>query len=139
MTIISGKVEWCVPDSEPLCPTNIRAPTVPFGFLDSPAPDESISGTHTIFGWVVDDDGPIDRVEIFLDGEFIGQAVYGDPSPDVDNDYPGRRGSPNFGYSFQLDTTLYNNGAHTLSALAFGAPDDRAFLYPENLDFFIVN
>jgi len=139
MTMIGGKVEWCAPDSESLCSAYLRAPTNPFGFLDSPAPGETISGTHTIYGWAVDDDGPIDRVEIYLDSEFIGEATYGDPRLDVDNVYPGRQGAPNFGYSFQLDTTQFSNGLHTLSALAFGPPDDKTYMYPENLEFTIEN
>lgn len=139
MTMIGGKVEWCMPDSEALCPGYLRPPTTPYGFLDNPGPGQTVYGILEIFGWAVDDDGRIDRVEIYLDGELIGNAVYGDPRPDVANDYPGREGSPNFGYTFRLDTTRYSNGPHTLSALAFGHPDDQAYMYPENLDFIIEN
>jgi hypothetical protein len=57
----------------------------------------------------------------------------------VANDYPGRDGSPNFGYSFELDTTLYDNGPHTLSALAFGSSGNQGTLYPESQNFTIDN
>ncbi|HSM70592.1 MAG TPA: amidohydrolase family protein [Anaerolineales bacterium] len=143
MTMIGGKVEWCAPGSESLCPTTPELITdgdsIPFGHLDSPAPDETISGTFTVAGWALVDGGPIDRIEIYLDGENIGDAVYGDPRPDVAADYPGREGEPNFGYSFQLDTTQYGNGPHTLSAVAFSLSGDQGYLIPETLSFVIEN
>jgi len=143
MTMVGGVVEWCAPDSESLCPTDsmptVDNTSIPFGFLDSPAPDETISGVFTGYGWALDDGGPIDRVELYLDGEHIGDATYGASRPDVANDYPGRDDSPNFGYTFQLDTTHYENGPHTLSAVAFGDSGNQGTLYPEKVDFTIEN
>jgi predicted amidohydrolase YtcJ len=143
ITMVGGKVEFCAPGAESLCPAaTVPVPdsgSPPFGHLDSPAEGESVSGTFNLYGWALDNDGPIDRVEIHLDGEYIGEAVYGEPRPDVANDYPGRDGAPNFGYSFQLDTTLYSNGPHTLSALAFGPAGDQAYLIPDTLNFTIEN
>jgi len=143
MTMVSGNVEWCASGSEALCPTASVTTTednsVPFGFLDGPSPEETVSGTIEVFGWALDDDGPIERVEIYLDGEYIGDAIYGDPRPDVANDYPGREGAPNFGYIFQLDTTLYANGPHTLSSLAFGPSGNPGYMNPETLSFTIEN
>jgi N-acetylmuramoyl-L-alanine amidase len=143
MTMVGGKVEFCAPGNEKLCSAS-PAPTadsnsIPFGFLDSPAPNETISGIFNGYGWALDDGGPIDRVEIYLDGKHIGNAVYGDPRPDVDKDYPGRKGAPNFGYTFQLDTTLYANGPHTLSALAFGSSRNHGYMTPKDLSFTIDN
>ncbi|HEY5729735.1 MAG TPA: amidohydrolase family protein, partial [Anaerolineales bacterium] len=143
MTMVGGKVEWCAPGSETLCPatpiSTFDRDAIPFGYLDSPAAEETISGIFTLFGWALVDGGPIDRVEIYLDGEYIGNAIYGDPRPDVAADYPGREGEPNFGYSFELDTTLYSNGAHTLTAVAVGVSGNEGYLIPEVLDFIIGN
>ncbi|HKJ37621.1 MAG TPA: amidohydrolase family protein, partial [Anaerolineales bacterium] len=124
MTMVGGKVEWCSPGSEAFCPSTpsliVDSDSIPFGYVDSPTADETVSGTLYIAGWALDDDGPIDRIELYLDGEYIADAVYGVSRPDVANDYPGRDGAPNFGYSFELDTTLYSNGTHTFSAVAYG-------------------
>lgn len=143
MTMVDGKVEWCASGSETLCPATAPAvfdsESIPFGYLDTPASDETISGTYTVAGWALVDGGPIDRVEIYLDGEHIGDAVYGVPRPDVAADYPGRDGEPNFGYSLQLDTTLYSNGPHTLSAAAFSLSGNQGYLFPETLSFTIDN
>lgn len=141
MTMVGGRVEFCAPGSEALCPGDLppAVESPPFGHLDSPADGETISGMFALYGWALDDNGLIKRVEIHLDGEYIGDAAYGEPRPDVANDYPGRDNSPNFGYTFQLDTTLYSNGPHTLSALAFGPAGDQAYLIPETLSFTIEN
>ena len=135
MTMVGGNVEWCAPGSETLCP----AASTPFGYLDNPSEGQTIFGTINVFGWALDDSGPIDRVEIYLDGEYIGNAVYGDPRPDVANDYPGRDNEPDFGYSFQLDTTHYENGPHTLYAIAFGVSGNQGNLFPETLSVTISN
>jgi predicted amidohydrolase YtcJ len=145
MTMINGKVEYCSAGSESLCPskssvsTEIVTNTIPFGFLDSPALGEKISGIFTVYGWALDDNRPIERVEIYLDGELIGVAEYGEPRPDVANAFPGRDGAPNFGYSFQLDTSLFSNGSYTISALAFSSPDAKAYMVPEKVEFLIEN
>jgi len=143
MTMVGGKVEWCAPDSGSLCPRNSMPITssnsTPFGYLDSPAPNETISGVFTGYGWALDDSGPIDRVELYLDREYIGDAVYGASRPDVANDYPGRDNSPNFGYTFQLNTAPYENGPHTLSAVAFGISGNNGTMKPETVNFTIEN
>jgi len=143
MTMVGGKMEWCEPNSKSLCPTsvasNTTSNTIPFGYLDSPSSNEPLSGVVTGYGWALDDGGPIDHVELYLDGEYIGNVMYGTPRPDVANDYPGRENSPNFGYTFELDTSLYSNGPHTLSAVAFGVSGNQGTLYPESVSFTITN
>ena len=143
MTMVGGKVEWCAPGSESFCPSTaplvFDSESIPFGYVDTPAPDETISGIFNLFGWALVDGGPIDRVEIYIDGEYIGNAVYGVPRPDVAADYPGRDGEPNFGYSFQLDTSLYGNGPHTLSVVAYSLSGSEGYLIPETLSFTIEN
>ncbi|MCP4140196.1 MAG: amidohydrolase family protein [Chloroflexi bacterium] len=145
MTMVGGKVEFCAAGNENLCPTapppiieSENGNSIPFGYLDTPAPDEKISGTYIIAGWALDD-APIDRIELYLDGEYIGDAFYGVPRPDVASDYPDNDGAPNFGYSFDLDTSQYENGTHTLSALAFGASGNEGLMYPDEVSFMIEN
>jgi hypothetical protein len=143
MTMVGGKAEWCAPGSETLCPAEptltFDSDAIPFGYVDAPAPDETISGIFTVTGWALVDEGPIDRVEIYLDDAYIGEATYGESRPDVAADYPGRDGEPNFGYSFELDTTLYGNGPHTLSVVAVGVSGNEGYLIPEVLNFMIEN
>lgn len=145
MTMVAGKVEWCLPGSEAFCPGQADTATepgdlsLPFGYLDFPFPGQTLSGTFFVEGWSLDEDGPIDRVEVYLDDEYIGEAEYGIARPDVANVYPGRDGSPDFGYSYLLDTTKHTNGPHTLSIHAFGPAGDEGLMIPEILNFNIEN
>jgi len=131
--------------SEALCPSDSTTSietvpdSIPFGFLDSPAPGQIISGVYPVYGWAFDDENPIGRVKIYIDDELIGTAFYDESRTDVANAYPGRDGSPNFGFSYELDTTLFSNGTHTISALAFRSSDTNAYMVPETVEFSIEN
>ena len=147
MTMVGGKVAWCAPGAEGFCPgadgvvvsDETSAGSPPFGYIDFPSSDQTLSGVINIEGWTLDEDGAIERVEIILDDTYIGDAVYGSARPDVANDYPGREGSPNFGYAYQLDTSAFSNGVHTLSVRAIGPAGDEGLLIPEMLAFTIEN
>ena len=145
MTMVGGKIEWCFPGAEAFCPgqsaiaTETGESSLPFGYLDFPSPGQTLSGTFFIEGWSLDDDGPIDRVKIYLDGKYIGEAEYGIARPDVANVYPGREKSPDFGYSYPLDTTKFSNGPHTLTIRAVGPAGDEGLMIPEILNFDIEN
>ena len=97
-----------------------------------------LSGTIEVAGWALDDNG-IDRVEIYLDGNYIAEAFYGTPREDVDHDYPGQAGAPNFGFTYNLDTTAYSNGPHTIQALAINKAGNKKPLAPESLAITINN
>ncbi len=140
MTMINGKVEYCAAGAEAFCPSTVPSNTnaIPIGFIDAPVPDETIAGKIEIAGWALDEI-KIDRVEIYLDGQFIGNATYGNPRPDVEHDYPGRPGTPNFGFMFILDTTSYSNGSHTIEALAINSSGNKSPLIPKKLTITINN
>lgn len=88
-----------------------------FGTVDAPASGATVSGALSVDGWAVDDHG-VAEIEIRLDGRAIGLAQYGHARPDVDRDYPGLSGGPDFGFRFELDTALLPNGLHVLEAVA---------------------
>lgn len=140
MTMIGGQVEYCAAGAETFCPSTVPSNTnaIPIGFIDIPAFDETISGTIEIAGWALDEI-KIDRVEIYLDGQFIGKATYGNPRPDVEHDYPGRPGTPNFGFIFNLNTASYSNGPHTIEALAINSSGNNSPLIPKKLTITIHN
>jgi hypothetical protein len=140
MTMINGKVVYCAVGAEAFCPSTVPSNTnaFPFGFTDIPVPGETVSGTIEVAGWALDEIR-IDRVEIYLDGQLIGNATYGNPRPDVEHDYPGRPGTPNFGFIFILDTTSYSNGSHTIEALAVNSSGNSSPLIPSELTITINN
>ena len=140
MTMINGKVEYCAAGAGVFCPSTVPAKTdaVPIGYIDVPVPNQTISGKIEIAGWALDEI-KIDRVEIYLDGQSIGNATYGNPRPDVEHDYPGRPGTPNFGFIFILDTTSYSNGSHTIEAIAINSSGNKSPLIPKKLTIIINN
>lgn len=94
-----------------------------FGFIDAPTTSELTSGITNVFGWALDREG-ISAVQIWLDGQFVGDAIYGFSRPDVGGYYPGYPDSLAPGWLFLLDTTLTSDGLHHLQAVAvddFGA------------------
>lgn len=73
------------------------------------------AGMLPLHGWALDDDG-VERIEILVDGIVDGQANYGRSRPQVTKKFPGYPDSLHPGWVYQLDTTHYLNGNHTVTA-----------------------
>jgi hypothetical protein len=90
--------------------------TAPSGSLDLPVGSSVISGTQVLVaGWAYDDTA-MDRVEIWVDTRFMGNATLGRPRPDLPAAIPGAPADA--GYDFTLDSTQLANGPHLLMAKA---------------------
>ncbi|MGC8916456.1 MAG: hypothetical protein ACP5NF_05700 [Thermoanaerobaculum sp.] len=103
----------------------------PLGGLDSPRDPEVegkqdyLSGVFPIVGWALDDrgvrqtTGPDGRVradvEVLVDGEVVGQALYPLPRPDIGNAFPDVPQAAWSGFQLNLDTTRFSNGMHTVA------------------------
>lgn len=92
------------------------------GHIDTPTDNAIVAGTSLIEGWAKIQGSAIDRIEIWIDGNYQGDATYGLPRPDVGGDY---------GYQWPWDTTTYPNGIHTIQVNAVAANGESAFL-PQN-------
>lgn len=86
------------------------------GFFEGP-PGTYNGGTGAIpmTGWAVADSG-VRRVVIKVDGQIAGQAQYGHFRPDVLSAFPGYPDSAGAGFTYNLNTTPYTNGVHTVTA-----------------------
>jgi hypothetical protein len=73
------------------------------------------SGVIPLHGWALDDNG-VEWVDVLVDGQVAGRAHYGRSRPGVTREHPGFPDSALPGFAFQLDTTHYLNGLHTVSA-----------------------
>ena len=107
----------------------------PFGYVDDPT--DGVGGAAGIFGvtgWALDDDG-IKTVDVYVDGATSGRAFLGGHRPDVQVLYPGYPDSATAGWSFNLDTTQYLNGLHTVTALVTSDSGERVFLNPVLYEF----
>ena len=91
-----------------------------FGELEIPTVLQDMSGVELIRGWVVDYNS-LTRIEFWVDGNFDGVLVPGDPTfrmprPDVELRFPwiGYPHSQNMGFEYMLDTRKYVDGTHNL-------------------------
>lgn len=86
----------------------------PFGsFGGKVGGGNSGAGTIPLHGWALDDDGIL-AVDILVDGATAGRATYGRARPAVRQQFPGFPDANAAGFVFQLDTTRYLNGLHTV-------------------------
>jgi hypothetical protein len=108
------------------------------GFIDIPTAFDFLKGTVVFQGWALAESIPgIAAIEIVVDGDFIGQAQYGFPRPDVQSAYPFVPNATNSGWRFQVDTTKFSNARHRLTVRAV----DTRGLKTEigSVDFYVQN
>jgi len=86
------------------------------GFIDIPTKSDYVSGNVVFQGWAVSESAGINAtVQIFIDGNFVGNAQYGFPRPDVQQAYPFLANSLNSGWRFTMDTTKLSDARHDLT------------------------
>jgi putative Ig domain-containing protein/Big-like domain-containing protein len=86
----------------------------PFGALETPDYNATLNNTASGTGWALDNVG-ISAIEILVDGQKVGEAIYGLPRPDIGvvwGNFPNARNS---GFSFTFNTSNLGNGPHTLA------------------------
>lgn len=88
--------------------------------LEEPVNGDVLSGTGNLRGFAVASEG-IDRVEIWMNGEYKFDAPYGGSRDDVaaSEKYSGVAGASDSGYSLAWSYNLFDIGANTIEAIAF--------------------
>ena len=95
--------------------------TKPFGAIDTPEQGGTASGSNYVnFGWALTQFPktiPIDgsTITVLVDGSPVGNASYNHYRPDIAGLFPGRRNSDGAVGFRIIDTTLLENGVHTIS------------------------
>jgi len=99
----------------------------PFGAIDTPAQGGTASGSDYVnFGWALTplpNTIPIDgsTMQVWVDGVSLGNPIYNQFREDIATLFPNYSNSNGAVGYFHLDTTLYENGVHTI---AWSAADD---------------
>lgn len=86
--------------------------------LEVPVKSSVYSGISSVQGWAVSPDG-IDRVELFVDGQYWTNAPYGGQRTDVGAAFPNIPNSDFSGFVMAYGYTNLSAGNHTLTARAY--------------------
>ena len=95
--------------------------------LEEPLDGDRLSGTGNLRGFAVGSEG-IDRVEIWMNGEYKFDAPYGGTRNDVasSEDYEGIEGADSSGYSLAWSYNLFDIGMNTIEAIAYDKAGNSA-------------
>ena len=122
MQLYSGQVRATgEPPASNLGPSNCAS--LPPAYMASPKRGDGLKGSIEVFGWALDDDAGIERVDVLVDGEVVGQADYGHDEPRVGEYLPGSTDPnlPGVGYYYAWDTTTLVDGPHQIAIRAYSA------------------
>ncbi|WP_313127213.1 N-acetylglucosaminidase [Proteiniclasticum ruminis] len=88
--------------------------------IDSPTTNSYASGAETLIGgWALNASGVRD-VEVHLNGEFDGKAVYGGRRNDVNQAYPGYPNGENSGFNYKIPNNKLLNAENTIEVRVIG-------------------
>jgi hypothetical protein len=111
---------------------------LPFGsFGGKVGGGNSAAGLLPLHGWALDDDG-IAAVDVLVDGRVAGRAAYGRARAGVTARFPGFPDSALPGFGFELDTTRYLNGLHTVAVRVRSRSGEVVTLEPRRFEFLNV-
>jgi hypothetical protein len=97
-------------------------------YLNEPLNNGVQSGVGMIRGWALSEEG-IEKVEVFIDGDYAFDVPYGDPRSDIGNAFPDIDGASTSGFSVPFRYSSLSAGQHTVSVVvtdAFGAQVERS-------------
>ena len=96
--------------------------------LNEPVKNGVHSGVGMIRGWALSGEG-VERVEVYVDGEYVFDVPYGDLRADIGNAYPDIDRSSNSGFSVPFRYSTLSEGQHTISVVVtdkFGESAERS-------------
>ena len=96
--------------------------------LDQPTNNGVQSGVGMIRGWALSGEG-VERIEVYIDGEYAFDIPYGDPRADVGEAYPENDMAATSGFSVPFRYSALSAGEHTVSVVVtdgFGEQAERS-------------
>jgi uncharacterized repeat protein (TIGR02543 family) len=88
------------------------------GLLESPVDGSRISGIMTIHGWALDGKG-IQKVELFIDEQLIGNIPYGSTRRDVQASYTNYPNAENSGFGMIWNYSILTSGPHEIKVRVY--------------------
>ena len=108
-----------------------------YGHIEFPNTFDYVSGDVLFRGWAVADLATITSIEVLVDSNFVGQAQYGFPRPDVEDQFPNITRSRNSGWHFNMDTRKLSNSIHRLTVRAVSGTGNSWEI--GSVDFYVLN
>jgi hypothetical protein len=105
------------------------SPFTPWGYLDNPVGGAVLAGTASLDGWAWALSG-MASVDVFVDGSQVGSATYG-LDTGVGTVWPGA--PVQVGFHYDLDTTQFTNGSHSIVAKAIDTAGHVLTLQTKNV------
>ena len=99
----------------------------PFGVLETPDHNATVSTMATGSGWALDNIGVV-AVEVLVDGQKVGDATLGQARPDIASVWGSFPNSGSAGFRFTLDTTRLSNGEHRLAVRVLDAQGNTTII-----------
>lgn len=119
--------------------TGAWADAAPFGFFGGFARGGNAgNGVTAVQGWALAATG-VFAVDIVVDGVIVGRSNYGRARPGVTQQHPGFPDSAAPGFGYELDTTHFLNGVHTVSARVMSRTGQVVHLNSIRLQFANTN
>ncbi len=94
------------------------------GYIDMPGFGETVRGAYNIKGWAIDRFG-VKVVEIEVDGEVVGKALYGGERPDIAEAYGPFENSLHSAFEKEYDFSFLPPGGHEIKAVVVNRVGSR--------------
>ena len=84
--------------------------------LNEPLNRSTQAGVGMIRGWVVSEE-PVNRIEVYIDGQYAFDIPYGDPRPDIAAKFPESEDAATSGFSVPYRFSALSAGDHTIDVV----------------------
>jgi len=106
----------------------------PFGVLETPDYRATLSNVATGSGWALDNVG-VTEIDVLLDSQKVGEAIYGLSRPDIGAVWGAFPNAAHSGFGFNIDTTKYTIGEHTLAVRLIDAAGNATIVGTRSIVF----
>jgi len=97
------------------------------GYIDVPSPYQYVSSVVRTAGWAIDYNN-VCAVQIYVDGIYQGNAVYGDLRQDVHDNWDWSQWGLYSGWHYDLDTSAFPDGEHDFVVQVLDCTNDLRIL-----------
>jgi GH25 family lysozyme M1 (1,4-beta-N-acetylmuramidase)/Tfp pilus assembly protein PilX len=93
--------------------------------VDFPQQNKAYGSSINVAGWAMDPSG-ISKIQVYVDGNYVEDAMLGNSRPDVANVFPNYKNNTTSGYTALLNISSLSNGNHkvTLKFIAVNGDTD---------------